>query len=67
VPETFAPKTILGSEEEPNGTLFVLFIPSKDKNGKALNDQDMWANAAGDLLAKLLAAPPSCPLRRENG
>lgn len=47
---------VLRSEDEPNGVLFVLFIPSKDKNGNDLpagQDQQMWANAAGDLLTTL--------------
>jgi hypothetical protein len=44
---------VLGSEAEPNGILFVLFIPSRDKFGIDLSDNEMWADAAGRLLSEL--------------
>jgi hypothetical protein len=33
--------------------LVILAIPSHDKNGKALNNQDQWAQAALDVFAEL--------------
>jgi hypothetical protein len=59
-----AHKKTLGSEDEPNGTLFVLFIPSKDKEGNALplgQDQQLWADAAGDLLTELFTGATIMP------
>lgn len=53
--------SIFKAETEPNGTLFVLFIPSRDKNGKPLNDQDIWANAAGDMLTSLFGGATILP------
>jgi len=44
---------IFNAEQEQNGTLLVFFIPSKDKNGNDLNDQDVWASSAGSLLSEL--------------
>lgn len=55
---------VLASEGEPHGVLFVLFIPSKDKDGNRLpagEDQQMWANAAGDLLTKLFNGSTQMP------
>jgi hypothetical protein len=52
---------LFGSEPEPNGTLFVLFIPSKDKDGNDLRDQEMWADAAGDLLTRLFGGATAMP------
>lgn len=52
---------IFGSEAEPNSILFVLFIPSKDKDGNDLSDQEMWANAAGDLLSELFGGATIMP------
>lgn len=52
---------IFGSEAEPSSTLFILFIPSKDKDGNDLPDQEMWANAAGDLLAELFGGATIMP------
>jgi hypothetical protein len=64
VPDSPNPAVLLGSEPEPNGVLFVLFIPSKDKDGKDLNDQPMWADAAGDLLAELFGGATIMPPAR---
>jgi hypothetical protein len=55
---------VLGSEDEPNGVLFVLFIPSKDKDGNDLpagQEQQLWANAAGDLLTNLFGGSTQMP------
>jgi len=55
---------VLASEGEPHGVLFVLFIPSKAKDGNRLpagEDQQMWANAAGDLLTKLFNGSTQMP------
>ncbi len=52
---------ILGSEESTNDVLFVLFIPSKDKDGMDLIDQDVWANAAGDMLSELFGGATIMP------
>jgi hypothetical protein len=51
----------LGSEPEPNGTLSVLFIPSKDREGNDLADQQMWASAAGRLLSELFGGATQMP------
>jgi hypothetical protein len=54
----------LGAEAEPNSVLFVLFIPSKDKDGNDLpegNDQELWADAAGDLLTELFVGSTQMP------
>lgn len=56
--------TALSSERELNSILFVLFIPSKDKNGSDLRDQALWANAAGDLLTRLFGGSTEMPPAR---
>ena len=61
VPDANAQAKILGSETELNGVLFVLFIPSKDQKGKDLRDQDMWANAAGDMLTNIFGGSTEMP------
>jgi hypothetical protein len=58
---------LLGSDAETNGVLFVLFIPSKDKNGDDLpghEDQDMWANTAAELLTRLFGGATIMPPAR---
>jgi hypothetical protein len=52
---------IFNAEQESNGTLLVLFIPSKDKDGKDLNDQDVWASSAGSLLTELYGGATNMP------
>jgi hypothetical protein len=64
VPEENTHKMILGSEDELNGVLFVLFIPSKDKDGGPLprgEDQQLWADAAGDLLTRIFTGATIMP------
>jgi hypothetical protein len=59
-----AHKGALGSEDELNGVLFVLFIPSKDKDGDNLpagEDQELWASTAGDLLTRLFGGATIMP------
>lgn len=62
--DTVNVQTILGSEDEPSGILFVLFIPSKDRNGVAFNDQDVWASTAGDMLTTLFGGATIMPPAR---
>jgi hypothetical protein len=52
---------VFGSEAEPNGVLIVLFIPSKDKDGNDLSNQEMWADAASDLLSALFGGATIMP------
>lgn len=52
---------ILASETEPNSKLFVLFIPSKDKDGNELSDQDMWASAAADMFTRIFGGATEMP------
>jgi len=52
---------IFNAEQEPNGTLLVLFIPSKDKDGNDLKDQDVWASSAGKLLSDLYGGSTNMP------
>jgi hypothetical protein len=52
---------IFNAEQEPNGTLLVLFIPSKDKDGNDLQDQDVWASSAGELLSELYGGATNMP------
>jgi hypothetical protein len=61
VPTLSGLEDVFGSEAEPNGILFVLFIPSKDKDGNDLSDQEMWADAAGDLLSELFGGATAMP------
>jgi len=56
--------TTLSSEREFNSILFVLFIPSKDKDDNDLHDQPLWANAAGDLFTKLFGGATEMPPAR---
>ena len=59
----------LGAEAEPNSVLIVLFIPSKDKDGNDLpdgNDQEMWADAAGDLLTELFGGSTQMPAAKRK-
>ncbi len=51
----------LSSERELNAILFVLFVPSKDKNGKDVADQALWANGAGDLFTRLFGGATQMP------
>jgi len=52
---------ILTSETEPNSKLFFLFIPSKDKDGNDLSDQDMWATAAADMFTRIFGGATEMP------
>jgi hypothetical protein len=52
---------VFNAEQEPNGTLLVLFIPSKDKDGNNLKDQDVWASSAGSLLTELYGGATNMP------
>jgi hypothetical protein len=55
---------IIKSNVEPNSILFVLFIPSKDKDGHTLpkgQDQQMWADAAGDVLTRSFGGSTEMP------
>jgi hypothetical protein len=52
---------IFNAEQEQNGTLLVLFIPSKDKDGNDLKDQDVWASSAGNLLSELYGGATNMP------
>lgn len=64
VPQKNARSAILGSEDESNGVLFVLFIPSKDKDGDPLpsgQDQQLWAAAAGDMLTRIFGGATIMP------
>jgi hypothetical protein len=54
----------LSSEREFNSILFVLFIPSKDKDDNDLHDQTLWANAAGDLFTRLFGGATEMPPAR---
>lgn len=62
-----SPGEILEAEAEPNSILFVLFIPSKDKDGNDLprgENQELWANAAGDLLSDLFGGATEMPIAK---
>jgi len=64
VPQDNAHRATLGSENEPNGALFVLFIPSNDKDGDPLpngQDQQLWATAAGDMLTRIFGGATMMP------
>jgi hypothetical protein len=54
----------LGSEPELIGTLFVLFIPSRDKNGNSIPDQQVWAATAAKLLSDLFGGATEMPPAR---
>jgi hypothetical protein len=55
-------KTILGSEDEPNSVLFILFIPSKDKDGNDLDDHEVWAANGAELLTRLFGGATRMPV-----
>lgn len=59
--DTLEYSEILASETEPNSKLFVLFIPSKDKHGNDLPDQDIWATAAADMFTKVFGGATEMP------
>jgi hypothetical protein len=61
LPEPINHSDVLGSEETPSHILFILFIPSKDKNGNALSDQEQWANAGATLLSELFGGATEMP------
>lgn len=52
---------ILKGEIEPSSKLFVLFVPSKDKNGNHLNDQDIWATAASEMFTRIFGGATEMP------
>lgn len=52
---------LLSSETEPNSKLFVLFVPSKDKDGNDLPDQDIWATAAADMFTRVFGGATEMP------
>ncbi len=55
------------SEEEPGSILFVVFIPSKTKDGDDLpqgEDQQQWAEAVGDLLAQVYGGATEVPVAK---
>jgi hypothetical protein len=54
-------KKILGAENEPQGVLFVVFVPSKDAKGNELRDQQIWASLAGDVLTDLFGGATIMP------
>ena len=59
MPDHEALSSILKSE--PNGVLFVLFIPTRDKNGKLLSDHSIWLKNAVGLLNKLFGGATTMP------
>jgi hypothetical protein len=61
VPDHVALAKLLKSNDQPNGILFVLFIPSKDKNSKPLNDQDVWSRTAAKLLTSVFGGATVMP------
>lgn len=61
MPDSTAQAKILGSEVELGNILFILFIPSKDKNGKDLRDTELWRSAAGDKLTELFGGATEMP------
>ncbi len=48
-------------EDEANSTLVILFIPSKEKDGKDRNDQELWVDAAATLLSDLFGGATIMP------
>lgn len=61
MPDPKAQSKILGSELELGNVLFILFIPSKDKDGKDLKDPELWASAAGTKLTELFGGATEVP------
>ncbi len=61
MPDAQSQSKILGSELELGNVLFILFIPSKDKDGKALKDAELWSSAAGDKLTDLFGGATEMP------
>ena len=61
MPDPKAQSKILGSELELGNVLFILFIPSKDKDGKDLKDSELWASAAGTKLTELFGGATEMP------
>jgi hypothetical protein len=62
-----APAEILHSEEEPASVLFVVFIPSKTKDGDDLpagEDQQMWADAVSDVLTRQFGGATIMPVAK---
>lgn len=51
---------ILGIEDS-NEVLFILFVPSKDKNGVELSDQRQWVEAGAKLLGRLFGGSTIMP------
>jgi hypothetical protein len=61
------PAEILHSDEERGSVLFVLFIPSKTKDGDDLpdgEDQQLWAETVGDVLAEEFGGATAMPVAR---
>lgn len=61
------PAKILHSEEELGSILFVLFIPSKTKDGDDLpggEDQQQWAEAVGDVLTEVYGGATEMPMAK---
>lgn len=61
------PAEILHSEEELGSILFVLFIPSKTKDGDDLpggEDQQQWAAAVGDVLTEVYGGATEMPIAK---
>ena len=49
---------------EPNGTLFVLFIPSKDRVPIDIPDQEFWIRGAELLLTELYGGATTMPMAK---
>ncbi len=67
MPKKQTHQEILGSEAESNACLVVLFIPSKTDKGKDLphgEDQKMWADAAGSMLADQFGGCTEMPVAK---
>ena len=55
---------ILESEAEAGSILFVFFVPSKTKDGKDLpagESQELWADAAGEVLTEQFGGATAMP------
>jgi hypothetical protein len=67
---TLAKKThteIFHSEPEPGSVLFVLFMPSKTKDGDDLpagQDQELWASNVGDVLTEAFNGATQMPVAK---